>query len=96
MVHQPGQRHRRVQLHHLVRAPERRCGRQRARLTPPARTATARSEVTPSFILLAVQGPKVVTFVYEMKNGKLDITQSEFSKSAAGGGGGGGGAGASG
>lgn len=34
----------------------------------------------PSFILLAVQGNKVVCYVYEMKNGEVDVSKTEFSK----------------
>mmetsp|Transcript_23424 Transcript_23424/g.50735 ORF Transcript_23424/g.50735 Transcript_23424/m.50735 type:complete len:216 (-) Transcript_23424:150-797(-) len=36
--------------------------------------------VNPSFILLAVQGNKVVCYVYEMKNGEVDVSKTEFSK----------------
>jgi len=38
------------------------------------------SDVTPSFILLAVQGNKVVTYVYELKNDKVEVSKSEFQK----------------
>lgn len=30
---------------------------------------------------MAIQGPKVVTYVYELKEGRVDVTKSEFSKS---------------
>ena len=38
------------------------------------------SEVIPSFVLLAIQGTKVVTYVYELKNGKVEVSKSEFQK----------------
>ena len=37
-------------------------------------------EVTPSFILLAIQGSKVVTYVYELHGDQVDVSKSEFSK----------------
>mmetsp|Transcript_10796 Transcript_10796/g.23141 ORF Transcript_10796/g.23141 Transcript_10796/m.23141 type:complete len:211 (+) Transcript_10796:194-826(+) len=36
--------------------------------------------VNPSFILLAIQGTKVVCYVYELKNGEVDVSKTEFSK----------------
>ncbi|KAL7529391.1 hypothetical protein ACHAWF_002961, partial [Thalassiosira exigua] len=36
--------------------------------------------VNPSFILLAVQGNKVVCYVYELKGGEVDVSKTEFSK----------------
>ena len=36
----------------------------------------------PSFILLAVQGDKIVCYVYELKNGEVDVSKIEFSKKA--------------
>lgn len=38
------------------------------------------TDVTPSFILLAIQGTKVVTYVYELKNDKVEVSKSEFQK----------------
>lgn len=38
------------------------------------------SEVVPSFILLAVQGNKVATYVYELKDGQVAVSKSEFQK----------------
>lgn len=38
------------------------------------------SDVVPSFVLLAVQGSKVVTYVYELKDGKVEVSKSEFQK----------------
>eukprot|EP00614_Pseudopedinella_elastica_P023355 CAMPEP_0172632196 /NCGR_PEP_ID=MMETSP1068-20121228/183174_1 /TAXON_ID=35684 /ORGANISM="Pseudopedinella elastica, Strain CCMP716" /LENGTH=152 /DNA_ID=CAMNT_0013443525 /DNA_START=300 /DNA_END=758 /DNA_ORIENTATION=- len=38
------------------------------------------SEILPSFILLAIQGNKVVTYVYKLVNNKVDISRSEFQK----------------
>lgn len=42
--------------------------------------STLTSEVTPSFILLAIQGNKVVTYVYELHGDQVDVSKSEFSK----------------
>jgi vacuolar protein sorting-associated protein 29 len=36
--------------------------------------------VTPSFILLAIQGPKVVCYVYELVNGEVEVSKTEFTK----------------
>ena len=36
--------------------------------------------INPSFILLAVQGNKVVCYVYEMIDDKVDVSKTEFSK----------------
>ena len=38
------------------------------------------TDVTPSFILLAIQGRKVVTYVYELHGDQVDVSKSEFSK----------------
>lgn len=38
------------------------------------------SDVVPSFLLMAIQGPKVVAFVYEMKGESVVVSKSEFSK----------------
>lgn len=38
------------------------------------------SDIIPSFILLAIQGSKVVTYVYELKNNKVEVSKSEFQK----------------
>lgn len=38
------------------------------------------ADVHPSFILLAVQGNKVVCYVYELINGEVDVSKTEFSK----------------
>eukprot|EP00560_Eucampia_antarctica_P006514 CAMPEP_0197824548 /NCGR_PEP_ID=MMETSP1437-20131217/1770_1 /TAXON_ID=49252 ORGANISM="Eucampia antarctica, Strain CCMP1452" /NCGR_SAMPLE_ID=MMETSP1437 /ASSEMBLY_ACC=CAM_ASM_001096 /LENGTH=197 /DNA_ID=CAMNT_0043424211 /DNA_START=15 /DNA_END=608 /DNA_ORIENTATION=+ len=37
-------------------------------------------DVTPSFVLLAVQGSKVVCYVYELANGEVDVSKTEFTK----------------
>lgn len=37
-------------------------------------------DVNPAFMLLAVQGNKVVCYVYELKDGKVDVSKTEFSK----------------
>ena len=42
--------------------------------------STITTEVTPSFILLAIQGSKVVTYVYELNGDQVDVSKSEFSK----------------
>ncbi|KAL3815313.1 hypothetical protein ACHAXA_006815 [Cyclostephanos tholiformis] len=36
--------------------------------------------VNPSFILLAVQGSKIVCYVYELRNGEVDVSKTEFTK----------------
>ena len=41
-------------------------------------------KVTPSFILLAVQGSKVVCYVYELMDGEVDVSKTEFTKTIAG------------
>eukprot|EP00549_Striatella_unipunctata_P013208 CAMPEP_0118673674 /NCGR_PEP_ID=MMETSP0800-20121206/461_1 /TAXON_ID=210618 ORGANISM="Striatella unipunctata, Strain CCMP2910" /NCGR_SAMPLE_ID=MMETSP0800 /ASSEMBLY_ACC=CAM_ASM_000638 /LENGTH=206 /DNA_ID=CAMNT_0006568779 /DNA_START=68 /DNA_END=688 /DNA_ORIENTATION=+ len=38
------------------------------------------SNVTPSFVLLAVQGPKIVCYVYELIHGEVDVSKTEFTK----------------
>lgn len=43
--------------------------------------STLVADVTPSFILLAIQGSKVVTYVYELHGDQVDVSKSEFSKS---------------
>jgi vacuolar protein sorting-associated protein 29 len=37
-------------------------------------------DVTPSFVLLAVQDTKVVCFVYELVNGQVEVSKTEFTK----------------
>ena len=34
----------------------------------------------PSFILLAVQGNKMVCYLYELKGGEVDVSKIEFTK----------------
>jgi hypothetical protein len=36
--------------------------------------------VTPSFVLLAVQEDKLVCYVYELVNGEVDVSKTEFTK----------------
>lgn len=38
------------------------------------------ADITPSFILLAIQGNKCVTYVYELHGDKVDVSKSEFQK----------------
>ncbi|KAJ8614134.1 hypothetical protein CTAYLR_004646 [Chrysophaeum taylorii] len=38
------------------------------------------ADVTPSFILLAIQGNKVVTYVYQLLGDTVDVSKSEFQK----------------
>lgn len=38
------------------------------------------ADVTPSFILLAIQGNKVVTYVYELHGDNVEVSKSEFQK----------------
>ena len=42
--------------------------------------STITADVTPSFILLSIQGSKVVIYGYELKNDQVEVTRSEFSK----------------
>jgi len=37
-------------------------------------------DVNPSFILLAVNGNKITIYVYELRNGDIAVTKSEFTK----------------
>ena len=46
-------------------------------LIPPARRC---SDVIPSFVLMAIKGNKVVTYVYELKDGEVSVSKSEFTK----------------
>ena len=41
--------------------------------------APATKDVVPSFILLAVQGPKVVVYLYELHGDSVDVSKSEFT-----------------
>lgn len=43
--------------------------------------STVTTEVNPSFVLLAIQGPKVVCYVYELTNGEVDVSKTDFAKS---------------
>ena len=38
------------------------------------------SPVVPSFMLIAVQGPSAVVYVYEFADGKANVSMSEFRK----------------
>jgi vacuolar protein sorting-associated protein 29 len=38
------------------------------------------SNVTPSFILLAVQESKLVCYVYELVNEEVEVSKTEFTK----------------
>jgi len=40
----------------------------------------SQSSVTPSFVLMAVKGSKVVTFVYELQESEVNVSKSEFVK----------------
>eukprot|EP00538_Stauroneis_constricta_P007092 CAMPEP_0119554998 /NCGR_PEP_ID=MMETSP1352-20130426/7333_1 /TAXON_ID=265584 /ORGANISM="Stauroneis constricta, Strain CCMP1120" /LENGTH=212 /DNA_ID=CAMNT_0007601683 /DNA_START=12 /DNA_END=650 /DNA_ORIENTATION=+ len=37
-------------------------------------------DVIPSFVLLAIQGEKIVCYLYELKNGEVDVSKTEFVK----------------
>lgn len=37
-------------------------------------------DVVPSFVLMAVKGKSVTTFVYELIDGKVSVRKSEFVK----------------
>ena len=39
--------------------------------------------VKPSFILLAIQDNKLVCYVYELINGEVEVSKTEFTKKAA-------------
>ncbi|CAM9184018.1 unnamed protein product [Ectocarpus sp. 4 AP-2014] len=41
------------------------------------------SDAVPSFILLAVQGAKCVTYVYELHGDQVEVSKSEFSKASS-------------
>jgi len=43
-------------------------------------SSTEKYDIIPSFVLLAVQGSKVVCYVYELINGDVDVSKTEFSK----------------
>lgn len=45
--------------------------------------STLTPDVTASFILLAIQGPKVVIYQYELHGDQVDVSKSEFSKDEA-------------
>ena len=48
--------------------------------TPPSMCeAYSTDEVVPSFVLLAVQGPKVVVYLYELHGDSVDVSKSEFT-----------------
>lgn len=36
--------------------------------------------VVPSFVLMAIKGHKVVTYVYELRDGEVNVSKSEFTK----------------
>jgi len=38
------------------------------------------SDVIPSFVLMAVKGSKIVTYVYELKGSDVSVSKSEFVK----------------
>lgn len=42
--------------------------------------SSSASEVVPSFMLMALQGPKVVAFLYELKGDNVAVSKSEFTK----------------
>ncbi len=39
------------------------------------------TEIIPSFVLMAIKGNKVVTYVYELKDGEVHVAKSHFVKS---------------
>jgi vacuolar protein sorting-associated protein 29 len=46
--------------------------------------STLTTDVTASFILLAIQGAKVVIYQYELHGDQVDVSKSEFSKTDSG------------
>ncbi len=41
------------------------------------------SDAIPSFVLMAIQDEKVVTYVYELHGAEMKVTKTEFSKRSA-------------
>ena len=42
--------------------------------------ASNTGNMIPSFILLAIQGNKVVTYIYELHGDQVDVSKTEFCK----------------
>lgn len=42
--------------------------------------STITKDVTPSFVLLAVQDKKIVCYVYELVNGEVEVSKTEIEK----------------
>jgi vacuolar protein sorting-associated protein 29 len=42
--------------------------------------ASTTRNVTPSFILLSIDGPKMTCYLYELVNGEVDVSKKEFTK----------------
>jgi len=42
--------------------------------------AGSQTPVVPSFVLMAIKGAKVVTYVYELRDGEVNVSKSEFIK----------------
>jgi len=42
--------------------------------------STYTATVIPSFVLMAIKGSKVVTYVYELRDGEVHVSKSEFTK----------------
>lgn len=40
-------------------------------------------EAAPSFILLAIQESKLVCYVYELVNGEVEVSKTEFTKASS-------------
>merc|ERR1719473_2401472 len=38
------------------------------------------TKIVPSFVLMSVKGMKVVTYVYELRDGEVHVSKSEFNK----------------
>jgi len=45
--------------------------------------SSVQPDVVPSFVLLAIQGAKVVTYVYELHGDNVEVSKSEFHKPLA-------------
>lgn len=43
-------------------------------------TPLAKEAVLPSFVLMAIKGDKVVTYIYELRDGSVSVSKNEFTK----------------
>ena len=38
------------------------------------------SEITPTFVLMDIQGNHVITYVYQLRNGEVKVDKMEYTK----------------